>query len=105
MSFENFMLLPNYAAFAIDIGGGFKMRKKKYILDFLPAHFFSQSLMKNGYIDNITLDQMGWPNELSIRLPFWYIMGFKPWSCETNDLKIDTCHFLLILVRCSPLLG
>ena len=24
------------------------------------------------------LDQMGWPNELSVHIPFWEIIGFKP---------------------------
>ena len=39
------------------------------------------------------LDQMGWPNE------FWEIeesehCGFKLWSGQTTDFKIDTYHFL-----------
>ena len=42
--------------------------------------------------------QMGWPNELSARFPFWEIMGFEPWSSQTNDFKIDICHYL---ARCS----
>ena len=45
--------------------------------------------------------------ELSIRLPFWEIEGFEPlvfepWSSQTNDLKIDSCH---LIARCSELLG
>ena len=28
--------------------------------------------------------------------------GFEPWSSQTNDLKIDTCHFLAMR---SSLLG
>ena len=39
-------------------------------------------------------DQTGWPNELSVRLMFCYIMGFAPWSSQNNDLKIDTYYFL-----------
>ena len=50
---------------------------------------------------------MGWPNEESVRLPFWEIMelesrGFDSWSSQTNDLKIDVC---CLLVRRSALLG
>ena len=40
-------------------------------------------------------------------LPFWEVgrfgtRGYKLWSSQTNDLKIDTCHFL---ARHSTLLG
>ena len=43
----------------------------------------------------------------SIRLQFWEIRGFgpcwfEPWSSQTNDLNIVTCHFL---ARRSALLG
>ena len=31
-----------------------------------------------------TPDQMGWPNELSVRLPFWEIGGFEP-LVESNQ--------------------
>ena len=61
-----------------------------------------------GCIDvRLCEDQMGWPHEVSVRLPFWEIRlfgphDFEPWSSQTNDLKIDTCHFL---ARYSALLG
>ena len=49
--------------------------------------------------------QTGWPNKESARLQFWEIeesepYGFECWSSETNDVKIDNCHFL---ARCSAL--
>ena len=59
-----------------------------------------------NYIYNYIYDQTGWPNEFSIRLPCWKIgesepyrfesgpCGFKPWSGQINDFKIDTCRFL-----------
>ena len=51
------------------------------------------------YFSLTRYDQMGWPNELSTRVQFWEIVefeptGFKPWPCQANDLKIDTCRFL-----------
>ena len=51
---------------------------------------------------------MGWPNEWSsVCLPFWELgklkpRGFESWLSQTNDFKIDTCHFL---ARRSALLG
>ena len=50
---------------------------------------------------------MGWLNELSVRHMFWgdgnfEPVGFETWLSQTNDVKIDTCHFL---ARCSALLG
>ena len=56
--------------------------------------------------DNM-VDQTGWPNDQSACLPVWQVMGsephgFKPWSSQTNDIKLDTCCFL---ARCSALLG
>ena len=44
------------------------------------------------------LFQMGLPNELTVSLAFWGHRGFephgfKPRSSQTNDLKIDACHY------------
>ena len=52
-------------------------------------------------------DQVAWPNEHSVRLPFWVNGGFRPrrfepWSSKTNDFKFDTCSFV---ARCSVLFG
>ena len=49
-------------------------------------------------IHNTTPDQTGWPYEQSIRLSIWEIgeskpCKFKPRSSQTNDFKIDACHF------------
>ena len=38
--------------------------------------------------------QTGWTNKLSARLPFWETGEFKAWSSETNNLIINTFHFL-----------
>ena len=35
----------------------------------------------------------GWMGWLPVSL-FWEIGKFEPWSSQTSDLKIDTCHFL-----------
>ena len=38
--------------------------------------------------------------EFTVHLPFWSFVGFEPkgsiepWSSQTSDLTIDTCHFL-----------
>ena len=48
---------------------------------------------------------MRWPDECSVHLSFWEIREFGPeWvePSQTNDFKIDTCHFL---ARHSALLG
>ena len=41
------------------------------------------------------IDQMGWPHELSVHLPFWgdrriRTHGFELWPRQTIDLEIDT---------------
>ena len=43
--------------------------------------------------------QMGWPNELSVRLPLWDIGGFEltganPDQVKPMTLKMYTYHFL-----------
>ena len=65
--------------------------------------------MDIGKIFTITkeLNQMGWPNESSVYIPFWEVgeLGcreFEPKLSQTSDLNIDTCLFL---ARRSALLG
>ena len=50
---------------------------------------------------------MGSPNEFECRSPvledrIFRIHGLEPWLSQTNDLKIDTFHFI---ARCLALLG
>ena len=32
--------------------------------------------------------------EVSVHFPFWLIVGFEPWSSQTNDIKDYPCQFL-----------
>ena len=44
------------------------------------------------------IEGTGWQNDLRVRPPFLYPVirthGFGPWSIQTDDLNIDSCHFL-----------
>ena len=50
-------------------------------------------------------DPTGWPNELSVRLAFWEILGYEPMGLNPgpdDDLNIDIYNFL---GKSSALLG
>ena len=56
----------------------------------------------------LVMDQMGWLNVESTRLPFWEIgesecCGFQPWTSETNGFKIHT--FKPMTLKYLALLG
>ena len=70
----------------------------------LVTHLFHTVFIIHIAMPCFYVNQTGWTNESSIRLPFWEIEGFRPYSFEWQRVtsKIYTCHFL---ARHSALLG